>query len=79
MKLTIEDLGYVEEMRERLGLEPDDTSSDDEIVSMSPLKRVELLAGWHLGDPSWTETFKYWCESQGIYWTTNPDADGVIE
>jgi hypothetical protein len=46
MNLTIEDLGYVEEMRQRLGNEPDDTSDDERILSMSPMRRVELLAGW---------------------------------
>lgn len=77
-KLTIEELGYVEEMRQRLGLDENDTSADVRLEKMHPMRRVRLLAGWYLGDPYWADTFKGYFESQGIYLTTNPDSDGVI-
>jgi hypothetical protein len=64
---TIEELGYVEEMRQRLGLEADDTSRDRQIEEMEPMERVRLLAGWTLGDPDWADTFKDFFESQGLY------------
>lgn len=64
--MNIDELGYVEEMRKRLGLEEDDTTLDPRIEQMTPLKRVGLIAGWYLGDASWASTFKEWCESQNM-------------
>jgi hypothetical protein len=77
-KPTIEELGYVDEMRQRLGLEAGDTSCDEEIVAMSPMERVGLIAGWFLGDNGWADTFKDYFESQGLYLTTNADDPNVI-
>jgi hypothetical protein len=74
MKLTIEEIGYVDEIRARLEY----NSSDKEIENMEPMERVRLLAGWFLGYESWTDTFKGYFESQGLYLTTNPEADGVL-
>lgn len=76
--MKIDELGYVDDLRQRLGLEPDDTSQDAIIEKMTPMQRVRMLAGWHLGDPSWADTFRVYFESQGLYLTTNPDADGVL-
>jgi hypothetical protein len=78
MKLTIEEIGYVEQIRARLGLGYDDVSLDEEIENMKPMERVRLLAGWVLGSESWADTFKGYFESQGLYLTTNPGADGVL-
>lgn len=77
-KVTIDDLGYVEEMRRRLGLSKDDTSRDKEIEDMDPLDRVRLIAGWHLGDADWADIFKNYFESQGLYLTTDSEANGII-
>jgi len=78
-KLTIDDLGYVAELRQRLGLNnPDDTRRDSEIEDMEPFERVRLLAGWYIGSEGWADTFKSWCESQGIYLTIDPEAKGII-
>lgn len=77
-KLTIEELGYVEEMKRRLGFHGDDPTINKDIENMKPMQRVRLLAGWFLGDEYWADTFKQYFESQGLYLTTNPDADGVI-
>jgi hypothetical protein len=76
--LTISDLGYVEEMRQRMGFGENDASRDKEIESMEPFARVRLIAGWYLGNGFWADTFKEYCASQGLYLTTNPDAEGVI-
>jgi len=78
-KLSIDEIGHLYEIRQRLGLDEADTSKDDMILKMDPLRRVAKIAGWYLGDEEWAYTFKRWCESQGLYMTKNPDADGVIE
>ncbi len=77
-KLTIEELGYVEVMRQRLGLNPDDTAMDHEIENMGQFSRLRLIIGWKLGDPYWADYFKDYCESQGIWLTTDPEASGVF-
>jgi len=74
----INDLGYIEEIRQRIGLDKDDTSQDDIILEATPFRRVQLIAGWYLGSEDWANTFKEYCESQGIYWTTTPDTEGQI-
>lgn len=76
--MEIEDIGYVEELRQRLGLEENDTSRDGYIMSLTPFERVQMLCGWYFGDPSWAGTLKSWCESQGIYWTADDNSNGVI-
>lgn len=76
--MKIDELGYVEEMRQRLGLEKDDQSADEEILSAKPLDRVSLIAGWYLGDPTWARSFKHYFESQGLYLTTDKEANGII-
>lgn len=78
-KLEIDDLGYVEEMRQRLGLSKDDTSRDCDILEMSPIDRVALIAGWYAGSEQWVDTWRSYFESQGLYLTTNPEADGVLD
>lgn len=77
--MKIEELGYVPEMRQRMGLDEDCTDLDKDIECMTPMDRIGLIAGWYLGSDSWAGTFKEWCESQGVYLTTNPNADGVID
>jgi len=76
--LEIDDLGYVDDMRQRLGVGPEDESKDHLILKMSPLDRVGLIVGWREGDPYWVDVYKSYFESQGIYLTTNPDAEGII-
>lgn len=77
-KMTVEEMGYVDAMRQRLGIEKDDTSKDKSIEEMEPMERVRLIAGWYHGNGLWADTYKEYFESQGIYLTTNPDADGII-
>lgn len=78
-KLTINDIGFVSEIRQRLGLEPEDNSKDDYILQLQPFDRVKLIVGWYIGHDNWGNTFKSFCESQGIYLTTNQNNEGVIK
>lgn len=57
---------YIEDMRQRLGLEPDDASRDDYIESLQPIERLKMLCGWHIGDPSWAHAFIAWAEDAGF-------------
>ena len=77
-KMTVEEMGYVDAMRQRLRLEKDDASKDKVIESMEPMERVRLISGWYHGSGIWADTYKKYFESQGIYLTTNPGADGII-
>lgn len=79
IKPTIGELGYVPEMRQRLGLEGDDTSFDLEIDRRVPFDRLRLICGWYLGDNGWADTFKEWCASQGIWMTTDGEAPGILD
>jgi len=74
----IEDLGYVEEMRQRLGVEESSTKMDKRLLAMTPMERVRLLSGWFLGDPEWADAFKEYFESQGLFLTTNEDDGHII-
>ena len=77
-KMAVEEMGYIDAMRQRLGLKQDDTSKDGDIEKMQPIERVRLIVGWYHGNGLWADTYKEYFESQGIYLTTNPDADGII-
>ena len=59
-------IGYMKELRQRLGLEEDDISKDDDIKSMDSMDRVRMLCGWELGDTSWCDVFLGWMRSQGL-------------
>jgi len=76
--MKIEDMIYVEEMRQRLGLDENDTSKDKYLEQMKPFDRVKLIIGWEFGDESWGDTFKEWCDSQGLYLTTNANDKEII-
>lgn len=76
--LTVDDIVDIEAMRQRLGLKENDTIRDIKIVKMTPFERVKLLAGWYDGNSERAIIWKERFESQGLFLTTNPDADGVI-
>ena len=57
---------YIEQMRQRLGLGPGDESRDTEIEKMSPMDRLRLLCGWHIGDPNWAQSFMNWATDSGF-------------
>jgi hypothetical protein len=78
--MKLNEIGYLGELRQRLGAEDEnDTRFDNDILKLSPFERVRHIAGWNLGDSYWAITFKHWCESQGIYLTTDADNEGIIK
>ncbi|MGX9392521.1 hypothetical protein ACWX0K_20560 [Nitrobacteraceae bacterium UC4446_H13] len=60
------DRRYIEDMRQRLGLKPDDASLDGHIEKMTAEQRLALLCGWHLGDPNWSYSFLSWARDAGF-------------
>lgn len=52
-------------LRERRGLEPDDSSEDSDIAKYTPEKALEECCGWNLGDPMWAREFVRWVEGAG--------------
>ena len=76
----ISEVGYVEEMLKRLG----ERSFTDQpllglLEEMTPWERYRLLCGWFHGHESWATTHKEKMESQGLYITTDPNANGVLK
>jgi hypothetical protein len=63
---------YISDMRQRLGLKPDDTSRDADIEKMSPKERLALIAGWHLGYRGWEHTILNWVQDAGFKLTPSP-------
>lgn len=57
---------YIEDMRQRLGVEPNDTSQDVRIEAMTPFQRLKLLCGWYLGDPAWASHILEWAKDSGF-------------
>jgi hypothetical protein len=66
---------YIEEMRQRLGLEKGDTRRDAEIERMSPYQRFGLLCGWFLGNGSWASTVLEWAKDAGLSVTADAVSD----
>lgn len=57
---------YISKMRGRLGLKADDASRDDQIEAMTPMQRLELIAGWEMGYPGWGHTIINWARDAGF-------------
>jgi hypothetical protein len=57
---------YIGKMRQRLGLEPEDTSRDDYIDKMTPHERLRLICGWELGYGEWADSFIGWAKDAGF-------------
>jgi hypothetical protein len=53
-------------IRQRKGLEEDDTSKDDEILLMTPMDRLRDVCGWYLGDSTWADAFVDWARDCGM-------------
>jgi hypothetical protein len=60
-------------VRQRLGLDADDTSRDAEIESTAPMKLLRDVCGWHIGDPAWADSFIEWAKGCGFDVTQKPD------
>lgn len=57
---------YIKDMRQRLGLEPDDSSRDSDLEKMTETQKLGLIAGWHLGYSGWEHTILNWVEAAGF-------------
>jgi hypothetical protein len=57
---------YIDDIRQRLGLEEGDASHDDRIEQMTAEQRLAHICGWHLGDPGWARTFLAWARDSGF-------------
>lgn len=53
-------------LRERLGLEPDDSSKDKIINDRSPISNLQELCAWEFGDSSWANWFLERAKNLGI-------------
>jgi hypothetical protein len=52
------DLGWIDDVRQRMGAESEgDDSYDEAINKLSPKECCMKVAGWHLGDESWATMF----------------------
>jgi hypothetical protein len=52
-------------IRQRNGLDEDDTTQDEKLNAKSPKAKLCDIVGWELGDPSWADTFLYWAQECG--------------
>lgn len=69
MSETREDI--LDVLRQRRGLEDDDTSEDADLRAMSPRRAFEECCGWHIGDPSWAGQILRWLKAAGYAVTEN--------
>jgi hypothetical protein len=53
-------------LRQRWGVEPTDDSKDNRINDLTPRKALRDVCGWHLGDPTWADTFLKWADACGF-------------
>ena len=53
-------------LRQRLGLEEDDTSKDELIKTYSQREALAELCGWEFGDSRWSQVFEKWCGWVGL-------------
>lgn len=57
---------YIGDMRQRLGLDEDDSSRDEKIEEMTAEQRLGLIAGWNLGYSDWAGTILRWVRDAGF-------------
>lgn len=55
----------MKKIRQRSGLEENDTSHDEELNARSPRAKLHDIVGWELGDGSWADSFLYWAKECG--------------
>ncbi len=55
----------LETLRQRRGLEKDDSSKDEDIERMPPALKVRHLTAWHLGDGGWANSIAAWMKECG--------------
>lgn len=68
---------YKGELRQRLGLESDDSSEDEYLVNLNSLKRFKMLLAWHLGSEDYFYKIVDWMSSQGLCIAVETDKTGM--
>ena len=53
-------------IRQRRGLDDNDTAYDEEANAMPPLEKLRALAGWEIGDEGWAHVFIEWANDCGF-------------
>jgi hypothetical protein len=53
-------------LRERRGLEPEDSSQDEQIQKMTEKKALEEILAWHLGSRGWLDQIELWAGRCGL-------------
>lgn len=53
-------------LRQRLDLDPKDTSRDAELNALPPMVKLRHVAAWELGDDRWADEFVTWAKDCGI-------------
>lgn len=58
-------------LRLRAGLDENDKTQDAQLQAIASEDVLREMAGWHLGNPGWADTFLGWIESVGgeVVWT----------
>lgn len=56
----------LEKIRQRLNLEEDDETSDNQINLMTPFERLQHVTGWELGSESWADQILEWAKDCGF-------------
>lgn len=56
----------LKKIRQRNGLDEQDTSRDAELNAMPPLQKLRDLMGWEMGSPGWADQFITWAKDCGI-------------
>lgn len=58
---------YIKEIvRQRWGLDAEDTSRDADIDNATPLKLFRAVCGWKLGHPDWADQMIGWAKDCGL-------------
>lgn len=55
----------LQKIRQREGLKKDDTSEDDRIEKMSPLRKFRRVMGWEFGSDYWADRALEWAKDCG--------------
>jgi len=66
-------------LRQRRHLREDDTSQDDDLMSMKPQRVFEECCGWYIGDPRWAKDIFRWLKAAGYVVTEESKPETKVE
>lgn len=58
--------GLLGVLRQRRGLDKDDSSQDDVIAKLTPRQMVEEVCTWFSGSPAWASDISRWMREAGV-------------